>query len=322
MTKKTKPSIKLGFKSGISIVTAVFLFAIILKNSTLASLEVKSALKICSNLLIPSLFPLMVASEIMTNSGAIEKITHKLSTPIAKILGVSKSAAAPYFLGLLGGYSSACQSAMILYQNGKISKRDLESIISLSNIPSLAFMTGFVGVGILKSSTVGWIIWGIAVLSTLLLGIINNIFSKNDVQIYIPNKENKKDKREFSRILVNSIIHSAHSMLTICACVIFFSVLIAVLKLYATKVPIPEQAKGVILGSLEITNGIGACSIIESTPLRALACAFLVGWSGFCVHFQVIALCEDSEISFKKYFIFKALQGLICLLLALVAFGI
>ena len=321
MTKKTKPRIKLGFTFSLSIIASVFIFALILKNSSLASKEVSDALKTCSSILIPSLFPLTVASEIVTNSGAIEKITQGLCKPLAKILGVCKSATVPYFLGLFGGYSSSCKSAVLLYQNGKISKKDCESIIALSNMPSMAFMTGFIGIGIFNNSTVGWKLWVIAVLSTLILGIINNLFFKNNREIYRCDNLSKPQKIRFSRIVVDAIAHAAHTMLIICACVIFFSVLIGVLRLNIEAVPISNEAKELFLGMFEITKGISSCKNIENDSLRAIACAFLAGWSGFCVHFQVISLCEDADISFRKYFIFKGLQGIICLLLAFVIFG-
>lgn len=320
MTKKTKPSANLGFTGGISLIFSIFLFALLLKNSSLASAEVISALKICANMLIPSLFPLMVASEIMTNSGAIEKLTKKISVPLSKIFGVDKSATAPYFLGLFGGYASSCKSAVLLYESGKISKGDCESIIALSNMPSLAFMTGFIGIGIFNNSTVGWILWVITVSSTLALGLINKFFFKKDNNVYMSHSKKEKTNKGFSRIVVDAIAHSAYAMLIICACVVFFSVLMSVLKLYMNEFPLSEEIKNIILGTLEITKGISTCINIESIPIRALACAFLVGWSGLCVHFQVIALCEDADISFKKYFIFKVLQGVMCVLLARIIF--
>ena len=321
MTKKTKPKIKLGFTESISLVFAVFLFALLLKNSTLASAEVSRALSVCANMLIPSLFPLTVASEILTNIGAIEKLTKKISTPISRILGVSKSATVPYFLGLFGGYTSSCKSAVLLYQNGKISKDDCESIIALSNMPSLAFMTGFIGIGVFQSTSIGWILWIITVISSIALGLLNNLFFKKRSSFYKPSADKYKRQISFSRTVVDSIAHSGYAMLIICACVVFFSVLISVLKLYLNQSILSENIKNIVLGTLEITNGITACTSIKNTFHRALACSFLVGWSGLCVHFQVIALCEDADISFRKYFIFKALQGIICTLLAFVAFS-
>ena len=100
MTKKKN---KLSFSEAFSIVASVFLFALLMKNSRLVSIETASALKICATLLIPSLFPLTVASELATSTGAIERITVKVRGVISKLLGISKSAAAPYFLGVLGG---------------------------------------------------------------------------------------------------------------------------------------------------------------------------------------------------------------------------
>ena len=321
MTKKQKPSVKLGFTESVSIIAAFFLFTLLIKNSSLASNEVLKALKACGNMLIPSLFPLTVASEILTNTGAIEKLSQKVSSPIAKILGVNKNAVAPYLLGLFGGYTSSCKSAVLLYQNGKISKRDCESIIALSNIPGLAFMTGFIGIGIFGSVSIGWKLWLIAVLSTLILGFINSVFfNKNSPDCSFTVNAPRSEK-SLSRIIVDAIGHSAYTMLIICACVVFFSVLIAVLSVYLSEFHLPQELKNILLGSLEITNGISDTAFIDNLSARVLYCAFLVGWSGLCVHFQIIALCEDADISFKKYFVFKALQGIICTLLALIVFG-
>ena len=321
MTKKTKPKIKLGFMNTLSILGAVFLFSLLLKNSHLASSEVARALKTCAEMLIPSLFPLAVASEIMINTGAIEKITSKFSSPISKILGVSKSATPPYFLGLLGSYTASSKSAVLLYQNGKISKEDCESIIALSNIPSLAFFTGFIGVGIFNSSKIGWKFWLISILSTLILGIINRVFFKQNLSQFNGKISTKNQQKSLPKIVVDAITNSAYTMLIICACVVFFSVLSAVLRLYLDKTSLPESIKNIALGTLEITKGISSCIEIENINFRAIFCSFLVGWSGLCVHFQVMALCEDTNISFKKYFIFKVLQGVVCTLLALIVFS-
>ena len=207
--------------------------------------------------------------------------------------------------------------ATMKIKNGKISKNDCESIIALSNIPSLAFMTGFIGIGSFNNSTVGWILWFCAVLSTFILGLINKLFFKND-SIGVKSKAiNVNTKKKLSKIVINSIAHSAQAMLIICACVVFFSVLISVLSIYFDMLSIPNSVQNLLTGMLEITKGITSCAEIESIHNRALSCAFLVGWSGLCVHFQVIALTEDTDVSLKKYFIYKGLQGIIVFLLTL-----
>ena len=322
MTKKTKPFIKLNFADSISIIFSIFLFALLLINHSFASAEVIKSLKICTSILIPSLFPLTVVSEIMTESGTVAKITYGISRLFSKILGVSKAATVPYFIGLCGGYTPSCKSAALLYRSGKISKGDFESIIAISSMPSLAFITGFVGIGIFNNSTIGWILWVITIISTLFLGIINKFFFSTDLDIHPLITNDKTSSIKLSQITVKAIVHAAYAMLIICACVVFFSVLISVLKICMDHFQITEQAKNIILGTLEITNGINACIDIENTYLRVLGCSFFIGWSGVCVHFQVISLCEDANISFKKYIIFKGLQGVICALLTWMFFGL
>jgi hypothetical protein len=102
--------------------------------------------------------------------------------------------------------------------------------------------------------------------------------------------------------------------------VIFFYALIAALRFPLDAVGIPEGAQGIVLGSLEITNGVLECVGIPSRSLRAAACGAIVGWSGLSVHFQIISLCDGYGLSFKRYFILKMLQGLICALISFFVF--
>ena len=322
MTQKSKRKNKFTFGETFSIVASIFLFVLLMKNSRLVTIEASNALKTCAALLIPSLFPLTVASELLTSSGALEKVSIKLQRISSKLFGITKTSSAPYFLGVLGGYTSSCKSAVILYENGEITKEDCESVISISNMPSLAFITGFVGPEILNSASDGWILWFISVVSTFILGIVNKIFRKSAMLSHsnVTAINSKAKKKKLSKLIVDAIAHSAHAMLLICACVVFFSVLIRVLEFTLISLEIPFEIQNLMLGSLEITHGIRICKSINNELLKRILCAFFIGWSGLCVHFQVIALCDNSDISFKKYFLFKILQGLICATLAWIVF--
>lgn len=321
--KSAKRSTKHTFAGTFCTVASIFLLALFIKNSDLASEEVRKALNLCSKMLIPSLFPLTIISEIATETGAVRRLTGRISKPVSYILGVDESATTPYFLGVLGGYTASCKSAILLYRSGRISKQDCESVIALSNMPSLAFLTGFVGSGIFKSSTVGWILWLCTVLSTLILGIIQRFLFKSRAEarqeccIAIPSR------KSFSRIFVDAITHSANAMLLICANVVFFSVLIGVLKPILIQFGFGESATKLLLGTFEITRGVIFCSEPGNGGLiPLLACAFFIGWSGICVHFQVISLCDCEDLSFKRYFLLKLLQGIICTAIVWIVFSL
>ncbi len=316
-----------SFSNTFSLIASVFLFALLLKNPTLTQASVFGSLKLCATLLIPSLFPLMVASEIAAECGAVERLTRPIIAPISKLLGISKRATSPFFLGLVGGYTTSLSDALSLYRRGLISKYDCERIIAYSSMPSLAFLSGFVGASTLGSSTAGCILWLICIASTIILALCERLFIKakrenslDGTNHQAPSsyawRENDSSSISLSKILVNAISHSAHSMLIICACVVFFSTLKAALKFPLSELGMSDNVQRIILGALELTSGISECASLPSLSDRTALCAFFVGWSGLCVHFQIIALCDGVALSFKKYFIFKLLQGLLCLALA------
>ena len=310
MTFGTSRERKISIGSIFFCLFTLFLLALFLKNPHVASDAVIEALKKCGHLLIPSLFPLMVTSEIAVESGSVEYFTRPLSGVVAKILGIKKDSTAPLFLGLIGGYTTSVGGALSLYKSGKIDKTDCERIIALSSLPSLSFLTGFVGLGVLGSVADGWILWAIAVTSALIVGFLTRKSVPKLTSVEFFRTENT-NRPPISKIIVGAISHSAYSMLLICSCVIFFYALIAALRFPLDAVGIPESAQGIVLGSLEITNGVLECVGIPSRSLRAAACGAIVGWSGLSVHFQIISLCDGLGLSFKKYFIFKAIQGIL-----------
>lgn len=324
MTLKTKRKKKPSFSSCAFMLGSLFLLALLLKNPRIANEAVASSLKVCAGLLIPSLFPLMVASEIAVECGAVERLTRPFSAPVSRLLGISKNATAPLFLGLVGGYTTAVSGALSLYRGRKISKHDTERVIALSSLPSLSFLTGFVGIGVFNNSTIGWILWIVVIASSIIIGIFTRNSLDSEVQYDTSAKSTNEERTSIasspSKIIVGAISHSASSMLIICAFVVFFATLIASLRFPLNAISTPNELQSILIGFLEITSGAISLKSINPLSLRATACAFFVGWSGLSVHFQIMSLCEGHILSFKRYFLHKIAQGVTCALLTLVIF--
>ena len=137
------------------------------------------------------------------------------------------------------------------------------------------------------------------------------------MEITTPNELFMKGTKKLpspSKIVVGAISHSTNAMVLICACVVFFSSLIAALQYPLSTMDMPLEVQNIILGSLEITNGITNCTIFSTIDMRIALCAFFIGWSGFSVHFQIISICDGYDLSFKKYLLFKIAQGLLCVI--------
>lgn len=327
MTAKTAKRKRIPALRSLAItLLSLTLVAALIKNSEAAGERARLSLSLCAQMLLPSLFPLTVAGEIATLCGALEKISRAVSAPLSKLLGMSRIALSPYLLGLVGGYASSSRSALLLLENGSIDADECERVIALSNIPSLAFLTGFVGGGICNDTGVGIRIWMITVASGIISAVITApLFPKNNRKI---KKEElrapvQNNDIRVGRIVSSAISHGAQTMISICACVVFFSVLIGLLESAAARLGIRSDISDLVLGALEMTEGVRRSAKIADTSKRAVLCSAYSGWSGLCIHLQVISICDTrigKQLRFSRYFLIKATQGLVSAAIAAIVF--
>ena len=75
----------------------------------------------------------------------------------------------------------------------------------------------------------------------------------------------------------------------------------------------PNFIKSILVGLIELTNGVSLASSIPSKNLtiNIIICAFLLGFGGLSILLQVLSITSKSDLSIKKYIIGKFLQGII-----------
>lgn len=128
-------------------------------------------------------------------------------------------------------------------------------------------------------------------------------------------------------ILSNAILESSKTIIMIGGFVVIFSVIISILnsskmmellsfafypilKLFNVDI---SFAKSILSGIIELTNGLSIVSSItnKSISINIIICAFLLGFGGISVMLQVLSITSKSDLSIKKYFWGKLLQGII-----------
>lgn len=133
--------------------------------------------------------------------------------------------------------------------------------------------------------------------------------------------------KNLGEVLGNSINSSIKTILLIGGFVVIFSVLISILsqthiiemiaKFFAPLLSFlgfdTDFAKPLVSGILELTNGVNLVSDvhIKAISQNIVLCAFLLGFGGFSVLLQVFSIIAKTDLSIKKYFIGKLLQGII-----------
>ena len=177
------------------------------------------------------------------------------------------------------------------------------------------------------------------ILSCITVGIILGKFSKKsdeeyrrNINAHIKNSNNLNSSKtvtfkNLGEVLGSSINNSISTILMIGGFVVIFSVIISILNQthaldFLAKFLNPilsmigfdlEFAKPLLSGIIELTNGVKQVAgiSIKAISQNVVLCAFLLGFGGFSVLLQVFSIVAKTDLSMKKYFIGKFMQGII-----------
>lgn len=280
-----------------------------------ASSSVEQAMKLCTHSLIPSIFPFMVATNIWIQSGYVQNFSGQLEAPIRKLFHLSGKAAIALLFGCLSGFPVGAKTAVTLYTDGHLQKEETEQLLLFCNNAGPAFILGVIGAGIFHSHFVGTVLWLIHIFSALIIGVL---FRSRKISFSVHSKKTECLNTLNASNITKSILDAGSTILQICIYIAAFSVLIGFLT--ATLPPSISSSSfyPLIRGLLEISSGVSLLNQFDPKTAFILS-SVLLGWSGFCIHFQVLALTSSTDLRLHKYFLGKILHAIISLPLSFAA---
>ena len=152
-------------------VCLIFLLFFTLKNASYAANGIKKGLVLFGNMLLPSLLPFLVLSELFLASGTGEMLGRILARPLKLLFGLTEKGAAAFLLGAVCGVPVGILFAARLQERGEISEAELARLMLLSNTPSMGFLVSAVGVAAFGSAKIGVLLLLATLFSTLLTGV-------------------------------------------------------------------------------------------------------------------------------------------------------
>ena len=268
---------------------------------------VGEALRLCAGSLIPSLFPAMVVTSFLVESGASRGLGRAFDRWMRFLFRVPGTCMASLLPGLVAGYPVGAKTALALYESGQCSREEEERLLSFANNAGPAFLLGTVGVGMYSSLRLGVLLYLSHSLSALMVGMLFRFWKGREAPPSSPPLAGKRGS--LAAAFTKSVGNAATSALHVTAFVTFFSAASCVLfesgflpaLACGVGLPIPFLA-----GLMEMTGGIRGL-VMEDGPVAMVA--FLVGWAGFSVHFQVLSFVGEKQLSLVPYFVGKLLQG-------------
>ena len=269
----------------------------------------REALVLCAESVIPALFPFLVVSSALVSLGFGEIAAPWLAGLMEPLFRVGGAGSAALLLGLVGGYPIGAKTAADLYQEGLLPREESERLLAFANNSNPVFLISVLGAGVFGSVRVGVWLWLIHVLSALLTGLVFRGSGKNSAR-----RESRSANRAARPIpaFVGAVRSSLSGMLSVCAFVVFFYVLVR-----------PLAAAGGRMGAVLV----GAAELFSLTPLLTpdtfgfILAAGAAGWGGISVLFQTLAVLEGSGLQLRNCLLGKAVQGGFSVVLAALLSG-
>lgn len=289
------------------LIIVIGIFGLIIFYPKASCYGVKNGIDFCFMVLIPSLFPFMIISSFIVKSG-ISDTMGKVGGGATKILfKLPGNTFATVIISLIGGYPTGARGIRSLVDNGSITQKQAEFMLLFCVGAGPGFVINAVGCNMFNDFNIGVILFLSQVLSSLILGVICSVFYRksfiNDVKTINTNIK-KNENISISKALITSVSESITSIMNMCGFVVLFSCLISVLEAggiiefiasILLKTFIPNSISYSIIPSLlEVTTGCKV-SVGNKAPIEFIA--FMLGFSGICVHFQIFSMIS---ISFSK----------------------
>ncbi|MGN0999116.1 MAG: hypothetical protein ACI4PO_06145 [Faecousia sp.] len=283
----------------LGIFSALGILVLILDTKTALS-GAAEGIALCIGSVIPSLFPFLVLSVLLTS--ALTGIQSKPLSRLGSLCGIPKGSEAILLIGLLGGYPAGAQAAVQAYRQGQLPRRTARRMLGFCSNAGPAFLFGIVA-GKFSTWWAAWVLWGIHVLSALLVGACLPGRERSSVS------SGKTVPMSLSRALEQSV----RIMALICGWVVIFRVLISVLDRWLLWL-FPIDMQVFLLGFLEMTNGCCELEYIRNEGLRFVCASAILGFGGLCVGMQTASVTEGLGTGW--YVPGKIMQTLISVILA------
>ena len=294
----------------------------------------KDGLMLWANNIVPSLLPFFIATELLGYTNVIKRLGRILNPIMRPLFNIPGTGSYALLMGIISGYPTGAKIVVNLLNDGLCSKEEAERMLAFTNNSGPLFILGTVGITLFGNNTIGFLLLLTHILACLSVGIIFR-FWKYKNKSYIDqssyNKTNIKVEVDFSNlgdILGKSIMSSIKTVVMIGGFVVFFSVILSILKssnvisilgqvlypfLKLFGVNNLEFSNSIICGILELTNGVTKLTSIacKEISINIILAAFLLGFGGISILLQVYSIISKSGISIKSYFIGKLLHGIL-----------
>lgn len=273
---------------------------------------------------LPALFPFMVFSKLLTETGYVDTASKVFSPITKKFFRCSGISSYVLLMSVISGYPLGAKLTADLFNQNKITRAEAHRICSFTSNSGPMFIVGTVSCGMLKSNLAGFVILFSHISGAIINGLIFRKYSPKDIKIEKNFENESKKTSSFS----DAIFSSVNSILLVGGFITIFFVLTEVLSSLGVFSPIVKLfssigldenlSNGLVCGLFEMTKGclFVSCSS-ASLAIKTAFCSLLISFGGLAISFQCLSFLNDFKISKRFFFLQKTTHAMITFLLCL-----
>lgn len=280
-----------------------------------AAAGVRDALSLCARVILPSLFPFLVCSDLFLLLGLSARLAGRLQRPAARLLRLPEAAAGAFFLGLCGGYPAGARAVALLYSQRALSREQAEHALAVCNQAGPSFIFGFLAGSVFHSPALGALLSAVQLLSALVCCRLTG--RKAPAAPASVRQAAPAPPESFSAAFSDAVRRAGMSCLQICMFVTVFSVISRYFLLFFAPL-LPQSLLPLALGALELSSGCAALAA-QPAPLiwKLCAASALLSFGGMSVLAQSRAVVSEAGLRGARLLPYKLLQSSIAAALTL-----
>ena len=275
----------------------------------------KYGLLLWFNVIIPSLLPFIIISNIIIALNIIPYFTLFIFPIMNKIFKISKYGTYAVITGFLFGYPMGAKVTSDLRSNGLITQNEAMYLMTFCNNVSPVFIINYIVYQTLKKPELAGPTIGILFASSIICGLIfKKSYVKKDIVHNTPKLNIDKNKNLSFSILDKSICSAIETIVRLGGYLIIFGIISNMI----TLLPVSDSIKPLLTGFIEITNGINSIGISSATFYKKYIYIIIcVAFGGLSSVAQTSSFLSSVNIPVSKYFFAKIINTVISFFLTL-----
>jgi sporulation integral membrane protein YlbJ len=247
--------------------------------------------------IVPTLFPFMMISSLMINSGADIELGKILEKLLKKLYRFSNYGLYVIFMGFFCGFPMGAKVVSELYEQEKIKKAEANALLSFCNNIGPAYFVGII-IPIIHefgySNTIPFLfgMYGIPALYGIAIG-----FANSEMLSYKPS-ENPKASASLVSIIKKSCAENTSALIILGGYITFTNAC----RILLDFIPLKAIYKDIISIFIELTGGVQTIYLTSISPeLKLFWIMTALSFGGVSCFMQTSCFLEKSSLSIKGY---------------------